>query len=318
MKRYIAALLAALAALFALPACAGGGGQESEKLQVVATIFPVYDWARELLGEAPHAELTLLLGSGVDMHSYQPTAGDLIRISACDVFIYVGGESDKWVEDALKNAKNKDIIAINLLETLGDAAKDEGAAEGMESGHEGHGGEADEHIWLSLKNAQALCPAIASKLAEADPENREAYEANLARYGEKLAALDREYDAAVSASKKKTLLFGDRFPFLYLTEDYGLSYYAAFPGCSSETEASFETISFLSKKADELGLGVVLTIEGTKHRIAETVISETKGKNLRILTLDSIQSVSKKDADRGVTYLSTMEKNLVVLKEALE
>ena len=297
--------------------------QSDEKpLKIVTTIFPEYDWVREILGDkADNAELTMLLDNGVDLHSYQPTADDIIKISDCDLFIYVGGESDGWVEDALKEATNKDMQVINLLDVLGEQVKEEEVVEGMEAEEEEAEDEDepeyDEHVWLSLKNAETLCNAITDALETIDPANKDAYAANAAAYLEKLAALDGEYQTVVDNAARKTVLFGDRFPFRYLVDDYGLNYYAAFVGCSAETEASFETVSFLSGKVDELGLPCVLTIEGAQHKIAETIVQNTAEKNQSILTLDSMQSTTSTDVANGTTYLSVMESNLDVLKQAL-
>ena len=277
---------------------------------------------REILGDkADHAEVTMLLDNGVDLHSYQPTADDIIKISDCDLFIYVGGESDGWVEDALKEATNKEMQVINLLDVLGEQVKEEEVVEGMEAEEEEsedeNEPEYDEHVWLSLKNAETLCNAITDALEEIDPANKDAYAANAASYLEKLAALDGEYQTVADNAARKTVLFGDRFPFRYLVDDYGLSYYAAFTGCSAETEASFETISFLAGKVDELRLPCVLTIEGAQHKIAETIVQNTAEKNQSILTLDSMQSTTSTDVANGTTYLSVMESNLDVLKQAL-
>lgn len=340
MKKITALLLALMMLAGVLAGCgkpkdAGKAG----KLKVVTTIFPAYDWVRAILGDkADNAEVTMLLDNGVDLHSYQPTADDIVRISDCDLFVYVGGESDGWVENALKNAANRNMKVINLLEVLGDSVKTEETVEGMqEDGHDhghghshdehdeehdeaeghDHGAEKDEHVWLSLKNAQALCVTIADALCAIDPDNKNTYIANAAAYRDKLAALDADYKAAVDAASNKTVLFGDRFPFRYLVDDYGLRYYAAFAGCSAETEASFETISFLAKKVDDLELPCVLTIEGAQHRIAETIVQNTAGKNQKVLTMDSMQSTTSKAVANGATYLSVMEKNLSVLKEAL-
>ena len=475
-----------------------------KSLKIVTTIFPEYDWVREVLGDqAENDELTMLLDNGVDLHSYQPTADDIVKISDCDLFIYVGGESDGWVDDALKNATNKNMKVIDLLEVLGDSVKAEEVVEGMQEtehdhGHdhskevstfeddevqdrslsdwagdwqsaypfaldgtlddafaamaeegemtadeyktyyqngyktditniniegdhiaftyedgkkvgsdykyigyyiqnwstgtkaamyrfeavdrtsgapiyiefndhmiesaapehfhirmsnesfdaivdpekswptffpadmtgedlcehmEGHGHdheeEADEHVWLSLKNAKTLVTAIADALQELDPDNKDTYAANTSAYIEKLSALDGAYQSAVDGAARKTVLFGDRFPFRYLVDDYGLSYYAAFAGCSAESEASFETVSFLAKKVDELGLPCVLTIEGKNHKLAETIVQSTAEKNQKMLTMDSMQSMTSKDVANGATYLSVMEQNLSVLKEAL-
>ena len=320
MKKITALLLALLMLAGVLAGCGKQNDtNKTDKLSIVTTIFPEYDWVREILGDkADSAEITMLLDNGVDLHSYQPTADDLIKISDCDLFVYVGGESDDWVEGALKSAANKDRKVINLLEVLGDSVKEEETVEGMQEEEEDHGEkEYDEHVWLSLKNAKTLVGAISAALQEIDPDNKDTYAANADAYGQKLSALDGEYQAAVSAGTYKTLLFGDRFPFRYLVDDYGLSYYAAFAGCSAESEASFETVSFLAGKVDEGKLPCVLTIEGTQHKIAETVVQNTAGKNQKILTMDSMQSTTSQDVARGTTYLSLMEKNLDVLKEAL-
>lgn len=321
MKKILALLLALWIPAAVLSGCAPqDDSAASNKLNIVTTIFPAYDWVREILGdETDRAEITMLLDSGVDLHSYQPTVDDIVKISDCDLFLYVGGESDGWVDDALKNAPNKDRKVIRLLDVLGDSAKAEETVEGMQEEEHDHEEEAeyDEHIWLSLKNAQVLVAAISEALQETDPARKDTYAANAAAYVEKLSALDGEYRAAVDSGKYKTLLFGDRFPFRYLADDYGLDYYAAFPGCSAETEASFETVSFLAGKMDALGLPCVLTIEGTQHKIAETIVQNTAQKNQQILTMDSMQAVTANDASSGVSYLSIMEKNLSVLKKAL-
>lgn len=300
---------------------------DSQKLQIVATIFPEYDWVKEILGDqAENVDLTLLLGNGTDMHSFQPTMEDILKVSTCDLFIYVGGESDSWVADALKGAGNPDRKAINLMDVLGDQVKEEELVEGMqdEDGHtheEEHTHddelEYDEHVWLSLKNASLFCDTIASSLADADPEHSRLYQQNAEAYEEKLAALDQEYQTSVEKSQFKTLLFADRFPFRYLIDDYNLTYYAAFAGCSAETDASFETITFLAGKLDELNLPAVLTIENSDQKVAKAVIENTNTKDQKILTLNSMQSVTTKDVEEGTTYLSIMENNLQILKEAL-
>ena len=502
MKKIIALLFALLITVGVFTGCGNQNGSESKesapkKLNIVTTIFPEYDWVKEILGEkAENANITMLLDNGVDLHSYQPTADDLVKIANCDLFIYVGGESDSWVSEALKNTVNKNRKVINLLNTLNTTVKTEEAMPGMqaeeghnhgyshfadsdvqdrtlsdwsgswqsvypylkdgtldkvmerkaesgdktaeeyhtyyetgyksdvekikidgkkgtiefikdgvsskatyqyegyqiydyESGSRGvryffkaingsknapkyvqfsdHGiapgkaehfhiysgnegfdklsqemenwptyypsdmtgdeiaeemleheeKEYDEHVWLSLKNAKILCNTISNAVSELDPNNKDIYATNVKNYTEKLSALDKQYQEAVNAATNKTVLFGDRFPFRYTVDDYGLQYYAAFAGCSAETEASFETISFLAKKVDELKLPCVLTIERTRHKIAETIIQNTNEKNQKILTMDSMQSTTSKDIESGATYLSVMEKNLSVLKEAL-
>ncbi len=339
MKKCLSILIAAIMMAGCLSACgnvsAASGG--SEKLQIVTTIFPEYDWVMNILGENPaDAEVTMLLDSGVDLHSYQPTADDILKISTCDLFIYVGGESDEWVEDALKEAINKDMVVINLLEVLGDFVKEEEVVEGMqeehdldhedgdhdedehEHEHEDGDVEYDEHVWLSLRNASVLTEKISDAIQSIDPANADLYKTNTASYQEKLNALDGEYKNAVAGGSVNTILFGDRFPFRYLVDDYGLDYYAAFVGCSAETEASFETITFLAGKVDELSLHAVMTIEGPDHRIAETIVQNTQTHDQKILTMDSMQSTKARDVENGASYLSIMESNLKVLRDALK
>ena len=504
MKKYISILSAAVMAVGCLAGCGQKNSNEQAdntddgKLKVVTTIFPEYDWVKEIAGdEISNIDLTMLLDNGVDLHSYQPTSEDILKISDCDLFVYVGGESDSWVDDALKNATNKDMQVINLLDVLKDSIKTEESMPGMqaeeghnhgyahfedsdvqdrtlsdwdgdwqsvypylqdgvldevmekkaesgektaeeykeyyengyktdvsqitidaenntmcfvkngvaskatyeykgyqiydyESGSRGvryffeatsgdadapkyvqfsdHGiapgkaehfhiyagndgfdalseemenwptyypadmsgkeiaedmleheeKEYDEHVWLSLKNAQTLCKAIAEALETADPEHKDVYAANVDSYLEKLSSLDGQYQDAVANASQKTLLFGDRFPFRYMVDDYGLKYYAAFAGCSAESEASFETISFLAKKVDELGLKNIMTIENSDQKIAKTIRDNTKDKNQEILSLDSMQSTTSEDVKNGTTYLSVMESNLDVLKKAMQ
>ena len=292
------------------------------KLKIVATIFPEYDWTRELLGDhLKDVDLTLLLDNGTDLHSFQPAVKDIMKVSSCDLLIYVGGESDQWIEDALKSAANPDMKTINLMETLKDFIKEEETVEGMQEKHHSHEEdekEYDEHVWTSLRNASAAAEVIADTLAELDPENGDIYKENLRSYQGELSSLDNEYQKTVDQSTHKTLLFADRFPFRYLVDDYGISYYAAFSGCSAESEASFKTITFLAEKVDELGLKEVFTIEKSDDRIAETVIENTRDKNQKVAVLNSMQSITSEEIADGTTYLSIMEDNLKVLKAALK
>lgn len=300
----------------------------SDKFSVVCTIFPEYDWAREIIGGlADNYDMTLLMDNGTDLHNYQPTAQDIAKIAACDVFVYVGGESDGWVEDALKEATNSDMQVINLLEVLGTEVKEEELVEGMqeEHDHEAEDGdeqeegevEYDEHVWLSLKNAKTIAGVMEQAFEKIDSTNASAYQENAKSYIAKLDALDQEYETAVDGAAKKTILFGDRFPFRYLTDDYGIDYYAAFVGCSAETEASFDTITFLAGKVDELGLDHIFVIEKSDKKIAQTIVENTHEKNQEILMLNSLQSVTRKDMEAGATYLGIMQENLEELKKAL-
>lgn len=339
MKKLFATFVAAAIAVSSLCACSKAP-EKKGNLKIVTTIFPEYDWVMNVLGDNPaKADVTLLQDNGADLHSFQPTAADIMKISECDLFIYVGGESDEWVDDVLKEATNKDMAVINLMDALGDTVKEEEIVEGMQEEeehehdhehehdedhdeHEHHHEEGeieyDEHVWLSLKNASVIVKTISDTLQKIDPSNANTYKANADSYIAKLGDLDKQYQDAVNNASVKTLLFGDRFPFRYLVDDYGLTYYAAFVGCSAESEASFETITFLAKKTDELSLHAVLTIEGKDHKIAETIISNTASKDQQILTMDSMQSVSTSDIANGANYISIMESNLSVLKEALK
>lgn len=331
----------------------------NKKLSVVCTIFPEYDWIRELVGDKKdNYEITYLLDKGVDLHSYQPTAEDIAKIANCDLFVYVGGESDGWVKDALKESKNDKMQVVNLLETLGTNVKEEEVVEGMqeedehdhdhgkkedadhdhedadhehehkedadhdhdheEDGHHHDEVEYDEHVWLSLRNATSLVNELAVRLQTIDPENKDYYAGTAASYTAKLGDLDSRYLAAVKKAKNKTVLFGDRFPFRYLVDDYGLKYYAAFVGCSAETEASFETVAFLAKKADELKLNNVLVIENSDQKIAKKIIETTNAKDQKIVEMNSMQSVTADQIADGATYLGIMEANLKALEAALK
>lgn len=343
MKKAAALFISGLLIIMSLTACSGSTKKDEnteEKLQVVATIFPAYDWAKQIIGEdSGDIELTLLLNNGVDIHSYQPTVNDIIKITTCDMLIYVGGESDEWVEDALKQSTNPDMVVINLLNELGDNIKEEEIVEGMQyehehgddHDHEGEDGddhdhesedgdeeiEYDEHVWLSLRNAEVMCSSIYKNLAELVPEAASQYASNAENYIDSLLALDNEYLEAISESEQDTLLFCDRFPFRYLVDDYGLSYFAAFNGCSSETDASFETVIFLANKIDELELQNVIVLETSDKSIAKTVVESTKEKNAQTLVLNSMQAITQEDISNGASYISVMRDNLSVIRQAL-
>ena len=319
-KTGILAIILSLAFVFGLFGCSSNPPSQSDsgKLKIVTTIFPEYDWMMQVLGaESERAEVTLLMDSGTDLHSYQPSARDISRVSNCDLLVYVGGESDEWIEDVLDGKINQNMNTINLLEVLGDSAKEEEIIEGMEGEHEEES-EYDEHVWLSLVNAEVFVRKFAEVMAEIDPDNRITYLNNATAYIGRLDDLHQRYKKAVKNSEKKTLVFADRFPFRYLADDYGLNYYAAFAGCSAESEASFETIRFLAQKVDEYGLNCVIKIEGGDERIAQTVINNTAGRNQKIVVLDSLQSTTAREIAEGISYLSVMEDNLKALTEALK
>lgn len=295
----------------------------ASKKSIVCVNYPEYDWVMNILGEQTAAfDVILLQNNGTDLHSYQPSVKDIARISSSDLFIYVGGESDKWVEKVISNSRNKNQIVVNMMEALGDKVREEEIVEGMQAEEDDEESEDeaeyDEHIWLSLKNAIVLTNIISEKIQRLDSANNQFYKKNTENYVSQLSALDEEYIKTISTSNKKTILFGDRYPFRYLSDDYGMKYYAAFLGCSAESEASFETIVFLAKKVDDLDLDAVLTIEKSDKKIAKTIVANTKSKNQQILELDSMQSITQNDIKNGRTYLSAMKNNLQVLKASLK
>ena len=321
MKKIIAIIMASFISVIGLTGC---GQKEttnnnSEKLKIVASIFPVYDWTKEIIGNSEDVDLTLLLNSGVDLHSYQPTVEDITKISDCDIFIYIGGESDKWMTNALQQATNKNMKVIKLIDVLADDLKKTVHNEQEEEHSNDHHHEYDEHVWLSLKNAVKCCNEIAETLKDVDEEGyNNTYKANLENYITNLIELDAQYKEAVDNSNKKSLVFGDRYPFIYMTSDYGIDCYSAFVGCSAETEASFKTITGLAEKVDELNLNAVITIEKSDGKIANAIIENTKNKNQKVLVLDSMQATNAEDIKNGATYLSIMKTNLDSLKEALK
>ena len=310
--------------LFSFLGCqkkSSGADQASSegKIKVLATIFPAYDWAKNLSTGSDSVYVDLLLKDGVDMHSFQPSAADIVKISTADIFIYVGGESDAWVQKALENASNDKMLVINLMEASKGFLKTEEHVEGMQESHEeGHNHdenedepEFDEHIWLSLNSAISCSNEIARALMEKDESHSTIYMSNLVFYVDKLAALKQEY---ASSFGEKTIIVCDRFPFRYLTDEFGIKYYAAFDGCSAESEASFDTIAFLSVKLHNLNAPTVFVTESSDKKIAKTVISSAKVKDCKITVLDSMQSTTLKQAQKGKNYYDVMRANLEALK----
>ena len=286
--------------------------QKNDGITVVTTIFPVYDWTRNVAGD--NCNVIYLDESGTDMHSFEPTAKDILTLADADVLIHIGGVSDEWVAAAVESANNPELITLSLMDVTG--VLEEEIIDGMEHDDDDayDTAEYDEHIWLSLRKAEAAVSAIAETLGKADNANKDKYTANAESYNAKLASLDGKFSDCVNNAKRKTLLFADRFPFRYFTEDYSLEYFAAFPGCSAESEASFETMTFLIEKTKELSLPYILIIENSDSKMAQTIGNET---GAEILSLNSCQSVTKNDIDNGITYLSAMEKNLQTITEAL-
>ena len=351
MKKYIGIGLGILMVMMMVLGCAkkesGGSVSEAEssstavesssaetkKISVVTTIFPAYDWVKQVVGDNKNVEITFLIDKGVDLHSYQASAEDIAKITDSDLFVYVGGESDEWAEDIIK--ENPNLKYISMVDSIGEAALAEELLEGMqeeehegeehahegeehaneEHAHEHEGEEAiDEHVWLSIKNAKTVVAAIEHQLSEIDADNKASYEKNANDYIAKLDELDKEYKDTLSSIENKTILVGDRFPFRYLVNEYGINYYAAFLGCDAGSEASFETVKFLANKMDELNMSKIFIIDGSKGDLAKTIVDNTKDKNATVLMLDSMQSTKSSD---NANYIDIMRKNLEVLKEAL-
>lgn len=313
-KRFFLMILAILL----LTGCTPLQQQNSEKTQVVATIFPLYDFAQEIAGE--DAEVKMLLKPGAEVHSYEPTPQDIIAIQNCDVFLYIGGESDEWVRNVLSSVDTSHMQVIALMDCVDVAEETEsGFAWNGEHSH-GHNGndhedaEYDEHIWTSPKNALLMVDIIAKAMQAADEENAEHYQIRTAEYQEKLQVLDNELSQTVAGAKRDLLIFADRFPFLYLARDYGLEYYAAYPGCSSEAEPSAATVAAIIEEVKESGVPVVFYIELSNRLMADTIAEATGAEEL---LLHSCQNVSKAEFERGESYLSLMGQNIENLKIAL-
>lgn len=294
------------------------GSDESDKIKIVTTIFPIYDWTREITRNSDNVELQLLIDDGSDVHSFQASVDDIVNISSCDVLIYTGGESDSWIDDALKSKKNDDMAVINLMALLGDSLKEEDSHDKHEC-HDEHCDvtEYDEHIWLSLKNAVFLSREIADAISYVDTNNSDLYRENFEAYVEKLKKIDEDFDQFLLSADNKNLVFCDRFPFRYFASDYNLTCFSAFSGCSTDSKASFDVIISLANRIDEFQLKSVICLVGGERKIADTVISNTKDKNQKILYLNSMQNISLSDIKGGMSYLSVMESNIEVFKNAL-
>ena len=318
MKRIFCVLLSLLLLASSLASC-GGLGESEDKISIVTTVFPEYDWTRQILGEKRNdVELILLTENGTDLHSYQPSVTDMAKITTCDLLIYTGGTSAAWIDEALalypsetrKTSKLTELLSENAL--LFEQSEHHNNAE-----HHHDNEEYDEHVWLSLRLAVSFCDAICDRLSKLMPENEQVYRENCEAYTLQLKALDRAYTDAVEASSLDAVLFADRFPFSYLFHDYSLTCYAAFPGCSSETEASFKTISFLAESMDALSIPAVIVLENSDNTLAQTVINTTAAKTATIVKMNSMQAITREDIDSGIDYLSVMTQNLSALKIAL-
>lgn len=284
-------------------------------LKIVTTIFPYYDFARAVVGNDDN--IHLLVSPGGEIHSYEPTPSDIIKIQNADVFIYNGGENDAWVDNILNTIDTSTITVIKMMDYVDVYEEDNEWIYGETNVEEDYGDELeyDEHIWTSPKNAMKLVETISNKLIDMDKKNKELYELNSKNYIEEIRKIDNEIQEIVDNSKTKLLIFGDRFPFRYLVEEFGLKYRAAFSGCSTETEPSASTIASLIETIKENKIPVVLYIELSNQKVSNTLAEETGTKTM---CLQSCQSISKKDFEEGKTYVTIMQENVETLKEALQ
>lgn len=319
MKRLLSLLLAGVLLLGALCGCSAPAKQE-EGLSVVATIFPQYDFARQVMGSSD--DLTMLLRPGQEVHSYEPTPQDIIAIQNCDLFIYVGGESDAWIEDVLEGMDTSHMVILSLMDLVDPLEEDTDSVLENPEEHSHEDGEAthlhqeeyDEHVWTSPKNAMLITQAICDALCDIDPSNAQTYRQNTADYLEQLEGLDQDFREVISNAGRDTLIFGDRFPLLYFVREYGLNYYAAFPGCASETEPSAATVARLIDLVREEQVPVVYQIELSNGNIARSIADSSGAK---VETFYTCHNITRDDFNAGETYLSLMERNVNSLKEAL-
>lgn len=281
------------------------------KLQIVTTIFPAYDFARGVFGDT--AEITLLLKPGMESHSYDPSARDIVTIDSCDLFIYNGGESDAWVENILKSAD--EVNALRMMDAVEAVADNhEGIAENEHDGHDHDAEEYDEHIWTSPRNAALIVESIREAAVTLAPLNKTLYESAAGEYVAEINALDEKFTELLSG-EKRYFIFGDRFPLLYFFREYGLNYRSAFPGCGSETEPSAQTIAFLIEKlSDEDTIKTVFYIELSNHKLADTLAAEN---GIPTAEFHTCHNITSDDFAAGESYVSLMERNYQMLRNAL-
>ena len=317
MKKISKILLVFVVAVFSIVSLTGCNKKQEtqDKLTIVSTNFPGYDFARAITKDNTNVKVKMLLKPGAESHTFEPTPEDIKTIKNSDIFIYVGGDSDEWVDDILSDIDTDKTKIIKLIDLVD--AKEEVTTEGMESDEEEESeeeAELDEHVWTSPKNAIEIINKLKKEIINIDSDEKSNLESNANNYVNKLNDLDTEFKSIVKTAKRKEIIVGDRFPLRYFADEYGLSYYAAFPGCSEQTEASAKTISFLANKVKEDKIPVVLKIELSSGNIANTIAKET---NTKVLEFNSAHNISQSDFDAGTTYVDIMTKNAEVLKEAL-
>lgn len=318
-KKYMVGMLCVGMMATSITGC-GSFEKEEHTLKIVTTIFPTYDWVKAIVGDSTDYQVTYLTNSGTDLHNYAPSVADITAIKECDLFIYVGGLSDEWVEKTVDDVEHENQVRLNLVDMIGEGLMPKETKEGMQIVEDDccGAGDYDEHLWLSVKNAKIFTEQIKDTICEMDEENAEFYEENTAEYLEKLVALDTSFETQLEPFSESTIIFGDRFPMLYMFSDYNLEYYAAFSSCSTETEASFETVVFLVEKLNDSDSSYVMNIEGAGHEIAETIIKSSDDQEKEVLSMNSMETISQDAVDSGVSYISLMEQNLNALLIELE
>ena len=319
-KRFLLILICAVLALL-LYSCSSDTKSDDGKINIVCTAFPQYDWTKSIVQDSENTNLILLNTKGTDMHSFEPSADDIIKVAESDILIIVGGEGDKWAIDAVSDHEKTTVI--NLLDLLNENEKhgvlaEHDHTESCDHSHENAHESTDEHVWMSIKNADFFIRKICEVLYEKDPQNAGFYKENQKELIGQLEKLDYDFSQAIDEYEHPVMVVADRFPFKYLTDEYGIECFAAFPGCSADTDATPDTIIKLSKAVDEHNLKYIAVTENSSGKTAQAVIDNTTDKNQQTVVIDSMQSVSLKDIENGATYIGIMKQNFEAIKKLLE
>ena len=318
ISRYISVLLILILVLPTLLLTSCDLNSNSNKISIICSTFAQYDFTMNILGEASDKfDVAYLLESGIDMHSYSNSisVSDKVKILSSDLFICIGGSSEKWIGELLLDDDAKEMKVLKLIDCVGELVCDD--SDSHKNHDHSNADECDEHIWLSPKRAIMMCDAICKEICDLDNENAEIYAENNTEYKEKLEKLDNDIENTITSAKTDHIIFADRFPFVYLTNDYGIGYSAVFDGCSAETNATYETVVSLVKDINEKNIKVLITLEKSKTDIADTLIAESGRADMSVMSVISMQNVSKKDIDNGMTYISVMYENLEILGKAM-
>lgn len=319
-KKNISLMLSIVLALSLVGGCDFSPQEKNDKLKIVTTIFPTYDWAKGVLGDkVADYDITFLTNTGLELHSYTPTVADIVKIAEADLFIYVGSQSDLWVDYTLDQVTNENQLRLNLLDIVQEELREKEIKEGVQIVEDDccEDDLFDEHVWMSINNAILVSAEIQNALCQIDPDNEEYYISSGSQYLQDLSDLDSLYRESLANQDLRTVIFPDRFPFLYLFSDYDLDYFAAFSSCTSETEVSFQTLAYLTDKLNELDVDYVFNVSGANHNIAQAVIENSQNKQQEILYLSAMESITDSDVKQGTTYISIMKNNLDTLLIAL-